>query len=97
MVCENKAVVHIASNPVSIKELAYWVDRQFVQEKLLEKVIRLSYVKLINQLVDFFVKALWDYEYNIFNKLGELISPLFDTYTSHFVFFIFSVCKLMVL
>ncbi|KAI5322714.1 hypothetical protein L3X38_031786 [Prunus dulcis] len=56
--CDNKSTINIAHNPVQHGRTKHVeVDRHFIQEKIEKKIIRLSFVKLEDQLTDILTKA----------------------------------------
>ena len=81
LVCDNQAILHIASNPVFYERIKHIeIDCHFIREKLIEGVIVTELVNSNDQLANVFTKSLKGHrvEY-ICNKLGayDIYAPAY--------------------
>ena len=59
LICDNRAALHISSNPVFYKRTKYIeVDCHFISEKIASGCMTTSFVNSNDQLVDIFTKSL---------------------------------------
>ena len=72
LICDNKAALHIASNPVFHERTKHIeVYCHFIREKIASGCVATSFVNSNDQLADIFTKALIDPKIKyICNKLG---------------------------
>ena len=70
--CDNKAAIAISHNPVQHDRMKHVeVDRNFIKQNLEEKIIKLPFVKLEDQLADMLTKSVSARNfYNSLDKLG---------------------------
>ena len=70
--CDNRAAIQIAHNPVQHYQTKYIeIDRHFIKEKLKGKIIKFSFVKSEDQLVDVLTKAVSSRVFHdLLSKLG---------------------------
>lgn len=70
--CDNQSAIHIAKNLVHHERTKHVeIDDHFTREKVLEGLLKISYLPTSSQLVDVFTKVLPSHQFNdLLSKLG---------------------------